>query len=173
MRFGGSLHLEMILRETVLVAAPAERCFDLARSVDLHLVTARPIAARAESGRLSGLSEQGDQTEWSARFLGMRFAMTTRIEAFERPHTFTDHMIAGFPRTFRHVYQFEQVDVRTCAVTDELTIESRFGVLGGLADRHFLNDRMSHLMRARLNDIKEVAEGESWARYLGTKKAEG
>jgi ligand-binding SRPBCC domain-containing protein len=156
----------MILHETVLITAPAERCFDLTRSVDLHVVTARHIAGRAESGRLSGLSEEGDHTEWSASFLGMRFAMTTRIEAFDRPRTFADHMITGFLRTFRHVYRFEQVDARTCAVTDELTLESRFGIFGGLADRHFLRDRMSQVMRARLNDIKEVAEGEGWSRYL-------
>jgi hypothetical protein len=54
-----------------------------------------------------------------------------------------------------------------CAMTDELTVESRFGGLGSLVDRYFLGSRMRHVMRARLADIKEVAEGGGWARYLG------
>jgi hypothetical protein len=42
------------------IAAPVERCFDLARDVDVHLRTAASTGERAVGGKTSGLLELGD-----------------------------------------------------------------------------------------------------------------
>ena len=154
------------IRHEVRVRAPAGRCFDLARSVDLHVDSSTGIAARAVGGRTSGLSVEGDCTTWSARFSGVRFAMTTRIEDFAPPDHFGDRLTRGLLRQFAHVYRFAPLPDGGCAMSDELTLEAPFDLFGRLAERCYLARRMRVLVRRRLEHICRVAEGDDWQRYL-------
>ncbi len=154
------------IRCEVIVRAPAERCFDLARSVDLHVDSSAGIAARAVGGRRGGLSGEGDETVWSARFFGVRFSMTTRIEDFVFPTRFGDRMTRGLLRRFEHVYRFQPLDDGSCAMSDELVVEASFGLVGRWMERFYLARRMDELVRSRLEHIKRVAEGYGWQLYL-------
>ena len=154
------------VRHEVRVRAPAGRCFDLARSVDLHVASATDIAARAVGGRTHGLSADGDCTTWSARFLGVRFAMTTRVENFAPPTGFGDRLTHGLLRRFAHVYRFVPQGDDGCAMSDELTVEAPCGFLGRLLERFYLARRMRALVRRRLEHIRRVAESEDWRRYM-------
>ena len=155
------------VRHEVRVQAPAERCFDLARSVELHVDSATDIAARLVGGRMRGLSANGDCTIWSARFLGVRFAMTTCIENFAPPFGFGDRLTRGLLRKFAHVYRFIPQPDGGCAMSDELTLEAPGGFFGRLLERCYLARRMSVLVRRRLEHVRRVAEGDDWRRYLG------
>ncbi len=146
--------------------APAGRCFDLARSVNLHVASATDIAARAVGGRTSGLSGAGDETTWSARFCGVRFAMTTRVEGFAPPTGFGDRLTRGLLRRFEHAYRFTPQPDGGCTMADELTIEAPFGPLGRLMERFYLVRRMNVLVWRRLQYIQRVAEGEDWRQYV-------
>ena len=160
------MSLMPLVRCELAVRAPPERCFDLARSVDLHVDSSLDIAARAVGGRRTGLSERGDATVWSARFLGVRFRMETRIEGFARPTQFRDVLRRGLLRRFEHLYSFAPLPDGGCLVSDELLIEAPVPVLGRLAERVYLLPRMRFLVRRRLLQIKAVAEGDGWERYL-------
>ncbi len=155
------------VRHGVRVRAPAGRCFDLARSVDLHVDSSTGIRARAVGGRTSGLSGEGDVTTWSARFFGLRFAMTTRIEDFAPPMRFGDRLTRGLLRHFAHVYRFEPTPDGGCTMSDELTIEAPFGFPGRVMERLYLARRMRGLVRQRLEHIRRVAEGDDWRQYIG------
>ena len=155
-----------LIRYETTVRAPPERCFDLTRSVDLHVDSSVEIAARAVGGRRAGLSVEGDTTVWSARFFGLRFRMHTRIESFARPDRFADAMTRGLLREFSHVYRFRSLPDGGCGMSDELRVRAPFGPLGRLAERIYLIDRMVHLVRVRMDRIKAVAEGDAWRRYL-------
>ncbi len=154
------------IRCEVSVQASVERCFDLARSVDLHVDSSTGIGARAMGGRRGGLSGEGDHTVWSARFFGVRFAMTTRIEDFASPARFGDRMTRGLLRKFEHVYRFRPLPGGGCGMSDELTVEAPFGPLGRWMERLYLTRRMDGLVCSRLEHIKRVAEGDDWRRYL-------
>ena len=156
-----------VIREEVHVRAPVERCFDLARSVDLHVASSTDIAARAVGGRRSGLSGAGDETVWSARFCGLRFRLTTRIDQFAPPTRFGDTMTRGLLRRFAHVYGFRALPGGDCAMSDELHVEAPGGPLGRLVEAVYLTRRMRRLVRRRLEHIKRVAEGDGWKEYLG------
>ena len=156
-----------VIRYEVSVRASAERCFDLARSVDLHVDSSTGIAARAIGGRRSGLSGEGDETVWSARFCGVRFSMTTRIEDFRFPRRFNDRMTHGLLRRFEHIYRFRALPDGDCEMSDELRVEALFGPLGWLMEIVYLMPRMRVLVRERLEHIKRVAEGTGWQDYLG------
>jgi len=67
-----------------LIGAPPERCFDLSRSVELHLEAAASTGERAVGGVTSGLLGAGDTVTWEARHLGRRWRLTARIAAYDR-----------------------------------------------------------------------------------------
>ena len=154
------------IRCEVSVQAPAERCFDLARSVDLHVDSSTGIGARAIGGRRGGLSGEGNETVWSARFFGVRFSMTTRIEGFTFPTRFDDRMTRGLLRRFEHAYRFRPLPDGSCVMSDELMVEAPFGPVGRWMERFYLARRMDELVRLRLEHIKRVAEGDGWRRYF-------
>ena len=147
-----TLHTETVIQ------APPNRCFDLARSVDLHAAGAAGIAGRATAGRTSGLSGPGDRTTWTARFFGLRFALTTEITAFDRPHGFSDAQCAGPFVHFGHVYVFREAGTGQTVMTDVFSFQSPFGPLGAFFDSVVLRGRMRAVMAARARTIQRAAE---------------
>src|SRR4029077_18062390 len=77
------------------IAGPCERCFDLARSVEVHIRSTASTGERAIAGRTSGLMELGDEVTWQARHFGFQQTLTSRITAFDRPWHFRDSMVRG------------------------------------------------------------------------------
>ena len=118
------------LRTETVIFAPPERCFDLARSVDLHAASAAAIHGRATAGRTAGLATLGDRTTWSARFFGLRFLLTMGITAFDRSRGFSDVLCSGLFRHFGHVYTFQPVGLAQTVMTDEFSFQSPFGLVG-------------------------------------------
>lgn len=154
------------LHTQIIINAPKERCFDLARSVEAHAATARTISGKAVAGRVSGLSAPGDWTTWSARFFGMRFRLTTEISAFEYPHSFSDTLRSGIFTHFGHVYTLEDLGGGQTRLTDAFSFQSPCGPLGTLIDRVVLRGRMKWVDEARAEAIKRIAESEEWKKYL-------
>lgn len=154
------------LRTETMILAPQERCFDLARSVDLHAASARLIRGKATAGRTAGLAAPGDRTMWSARFHGMRFSLTTEITAFDRPRGFSDSLCAGLFRHFGHVYSFVPVGPMQTMMTDEFSFQSPCGFIGAALDVLVLRRRMRAVMESRARYVKHVAESEEWREYL-------
>lgn len=149
-----------------IVLAPPERCFDLARSVDLHAATASVIHGKAVAGRTAGLSSLGDRTTWSARFFGLRFSLTTQITEFDRPQGFSDVLCASLFTHFGHVYTFQPMSAGRTLMTDDFSFQSPFGILGATLDAIILRRRMRTVMNFRARCIKRVAESEEWRTYL-------
>jgi ligand-binding SRPBCC domain-containing protein len=156
--------MPLIELETI-VRAPVERCFDLARSIDLHMVSAGKTAETAIAGRLSGLIEANETVTWRARHLGLRQELTVRITAFDRPHHFQDVMIKGAFASMRHDHHFKARDGAT-VMLDRFDYRSPLGPLGALADRLFLEGYMRRFLTDRARIVKETAEGEAWRQFL-------
>jgi len=67
------------------INAPTEKCFDLARSIDLHLQSMRSSKEEAVSGTTSGLIDINETVTWKARHFGTNFTMTTKITKLNKP----------------------------------------------------------------------------------------
>jgi ligand-binding SRPBCC domain-containing protein len=154
------------LRTEILILAPVARCFDLARSVDLHQDAAEPIDGRAVAGRVTGLSELADCTTWLARFFGLRFSLTTCITRFEAPYDLSDVQCRGLLTHFGHDYAFHALSPRQTMMTDDFFFQSPLGMLGAASDRLVLRRKMRHVARWRVSFLRRVAESEEWRRYL-------
>lgn len=147
------------------IRAPIERVFDLSRSIDAHVEAAGGTGERAVSGRTSGLIEAGETVTWSAVHFGLRQRLTVEIVEMDRPHTFTDRMIAGIFRTMAHRHDFH-ADGEHTTMRDTFSFEAPLGPLGILAERWILEDYMRRFLIERNDTLKALAEGDQWQRYL-------
>ena len=84
------------------IRAPRRVCFDVARSLDLHVKSLAHTGERAVAGRTSGLIELGEEVTWRARHFGLVHHHTSRITAFAAPAHFRDSMVRGRFRVFEH-----------------------------------------------------------------------
>ncbi len=115
------------------IAAPTDRCFDLSRSIELHVESMAASRERAVSGVTSGLIGKEDEVTWEARHFGVRWRVTSRITEFDRPHRFVDEMIRGPFALFRHEHRFEGSE-GTTRMTDLIEFRTRAGPLTRVTD---------------------------------------
>lgn len=149
--------METIRIET-WIAAPAERCFDAARDLDLHVKSVAHTNERAVAGRTSGLIELGEEVTWRARHFGITQHFTSRITAFDRPRYFQDAMQRGAFRSFVHDHYFETDGARTKMI-DALAFSAPLGILGRIAETLVLRRYLTRLLTMRAEVIREAAEG--------------
>lgn len=122
------------LRLLTEIAAPAEACFDLSRSIDLHIESMAASRERAVAGVTSGFISDGERVTWEARHLGRRWRVTSLITEFDRPRRFVDEMEAGGPfRVFRHEHIFEPTELGTRMI-DVIELSTRYGPFALLGD---------------------------------------
>ncbi len=152
---------------SIYIAAPRERCFDLARSIELHMRTTSSTGERAVGGRTSGLLDMGDQVTWRARHFGVWQTLSGRISAFDRPVHFRDTMIRGAFARFDHDHFFEDAGGGT-VMRDVFDYAAPLGPLGRIAERIFLTAYMRRLLETRNRELKSVAESNDWMQYLLT-----
>ncbi|HEY8930676.1 MAG TPA: SRPBCC family protein [Mucilaginibacter sp.] len=139
------------------INAPIEKCFDLARSIDLHIESTKHTGERAIAGRTSGLIELGESVTWRAKHFGIWQNLTSKITEFERPNYFVDEMVSGAFKSFRHEHIFLSVNGQT-VMKDIFAFESPCGWLGEVANFLFLGRYMQKLLMTRNEVIKQAAE---------------
>jgi ligand-binding SRPBCC domain-containing protein len=140
-----------------LIHAPAAVCFDLARSIDLHVAAPSPLKHRAVAGVTSGLIGLGEEVIWAGSFLGVPQRMTSKIVVLEAPRTFTDEMQRGPFKSWRHTHRFEPTDKGTL-MRDRVEFSSPFGPLGAAFDALFLKGFMTRVLLAQNRHLKVEAE---------------
>jgi ligand-binding SRPBCC domain-containing protein len=147
----------VIIELSTHINAPIERCFDLARSIDLHMQSTKQTGEQAIAGRTSGLIGLGETVTWRARHLGVWQTLTSKITEFDYPNHFTDEMVEGAFKSIRHEHLFYAVKDQT-VMKDIFIFESPFGILGKLTNFLFLARYMENLLIQRNKVIKEAAE---------------
>ncbi|WP_208020931.1 SRPBCC family protein [Verrucosispora sioxanthis] len=116
---------------SVIDAAPSA-VFDLTLDVDVH---AASLPASGETATTSTGRRQlalGDEVTFHARHLGLRWHMTSRVTAYERPYRFVDEQTQGPFRSLRHEHQFQDVNGVRTQMTDRMTVTAPFGPLGAV-----------------------------------------
>ena len=139
------------------INAPIEICFDLARSIDLHMISTAHTGEKAIAGRTSGLIERNETVTWRAKHLGIWQNLTSVITDLEFPHYFADEMVKGAFKRFRHEHRFTYNGTSTLML-DTFDFESPLGVLGIIANNLFLTKYVERLLAGRNATIKEYAE---------------
>ena len=156
------------LEEITVIRAPIDRCFDLARSVEVHLAGNVHFGeqAIAQGGVASGLVGLSEEVTWRARHLGVRQNLTSRITAMARPAYFQDTMVSGAFRSMQHDHYFRVLGDGLTEMRDVFRFAAPLPVLGRIAEILLLRRYMSALLRERNMVLKQIAESDEWQRYL-------
>ena len=154
--------------ETTLIHAPIERCFDLSRSVEVHLLANVHSGeqAMAFGGVTSGLVGLSQEVTWRAKHFGVWQTLTSKTTAMESPRYFQVTMVRGIFRFMQAEHLFRSVKPGITEMTDRFCIAAPLPVLGPIAEAIFLRRYMLALLRERNAVIKQVAESAEWQRYL-------
>lgn len=140
-------------------------CFDLSRSIDVHLASTDGTGERAVGGVTSGLICMGETVTWSAVHFGIRQKLTSKITEFNKPNKFSDTMLKDAFKYFHHDHYFEEVNGVTI-IKDKIQIEAPFGFIGRLVERLILKDYMTKFITKRNQVKKQIAESEEWKKYI-------
>jgi ligand-binding SRPBCC domain-containing protein len=150
---------------STFIEAPIERCFDLARSIDLHKISVQQTQEVAIGGVTSGLIGPNQKVLWQATHLGFRQTLETQISKFTRPFFFTDEMVSGVFKTMIHDHFFYVMNKDTVMI-DHFYYEAPLGLIGEAADIIFLKRYLTKLLTQRNETIKQYAESGKWMEIL-------
>ena len=150
---------------TTFVAAPIDRVFDLARSIDLHKKSMSHTGEEAVAGTTMGLINLNEWVTWKGKHLMKTRVLKSEITAMRRPHSFTDEMKQGDFKSMRHQHHFKQIENGTLMI-DILDFESPYGGLGRMFNSIYLTRYMEKMIETRNLVIKEYAEGNKWQNIL-------
>ena len=153
------------LRLGTWIEAPVERCFLLSLSVDLHVASARSTHEKPVAGSPQIVIGEGETLTFRGRHFGVRWRHTSLIETLRPYSYYRDVMIAGPFRHFEHDHHFAAMDDGT-RMRDEVKYSARWGILGRLACRRILRQRLKTFLMERNAMIKRLAESEDWHKYL-------
>lgn len=153
------------LHLTTFIAAPAERVFDLSRSIDLHKESMSRFKEEAVSGVRFGLIEKDETVTWKARHFFKNRLLRVKITEMKKKEMFTDEQIEGDFKTLRHEHYFKPCDNGTIMI-DIMNFEAPYGMVGRMLNTVYLTKYMRRLLEQRNKVIKDYAEGENWRQLL-------
>jgi ligand-binding SRPBCC domain-containing protein len=155
-----------IVKDSIHINAPIERCFLLSTSIAL---VERTLRMQPVAGKTVGLVVQDDRVIWRGWKFGLPQIHESLITRYERPVFFQDTMRRGRFKEFQHDHQFDDVDDHTL-LTDKVRFSLPFGRLGKLVARRVLVPHISRLLQERMLLLKHVAESEEWRQYLAAEE---
>ena len=151
------------------IQAPAEICYDLSLSVDLHQLSTAKTKEHIVDGVKEGVMKQGESVTWRAKHFGIWLELTTKITEAHKPQYFFDEMHKGAFKYMRHEHHFIPTN-EGVLMKDLFMFESPLGVLGKIADKLVLENYMKGFLTERNQCIKETAESGKWREILGSRK---
>jgi ligand-binding SRPBCC domain-containing protein len=142
---------------TTELNAGINKCFDIARDVDVHKLSTAKTNERAIAGRTTGLCELGDRITWEAKHFGVKQKLTVEITRLDRPYFFEDKMLQGAFKSMRHGHYFEETHGKTL-MTDKFEYEVPFGIVGQFFDSVLLKTYMTKFLEERNRIMKAIVE---------------
>lgn len=147
------------------INAPIGRCFDLSRSVELHLLSTSSTKERAIAGKATGLMSLGDTVTWQAVHFGITQQLTVQITKMQEHNYFRDEQLQGAFKSMTHDHYFETEGTGS-VMKDIFCYETPYGFAGRVFDALILKQHMSRFLRVRNHTIKTVAEKNEWQNIL-------
>jgi ligand-binding SRPBCC domain-containing protein len=141
-----------------LVRAHPEVVFDLELDADVHAASMARSGERATTSTGRPTLGPGDEVTFSARHLGRRWRLTSRVTEYDRPRRFVDEQVSGPFRRMRHEHLFEVVDPGTTRMTDRMSFTAPLGPAGGLVARWILAPYLRRLLVQRAEHVRRLAE---------------
>jgi ligand-binding SRPBCC domain-containing protein len=156
--------MSIIILETP-IKSPAEICYKLSLSVDLHQLSTSKTGEHIIDGVREGIMQLNDSVTWRAKHFGIWQNLTTKITETKPFEYFVDEMQKGAFKSMKHEHYFiENEDITT--MKDVFDITSPLGILGKIFNKLILENYLKRFLIERNQLIKEVAESGDWKKYI-------
>ena len=142
-------------QQRTLIHAPIQRCFDLARSIDVHLEANSKYREQTIS---KGLASLGQRIIWRARHFGIWQTLTSEMTACRPPAHFQNTMRAGVFKSMQADHYFRTMSSGATEMVDHFRVTAPYHLLGRLAELLALHRYLAAINRHRCQVIKEIAE---------------
>ena len=156
-----------LIELTTIINAKPELVFDLSRSIDLHTVSASQTKEKAIAGKTTGLIGLNETVTWRAKHFGIYQTLTTKITSYNRPFSFTDEMVSGAFKSFKHEHLFTELNGAT-EMTDRFEFKTPLGIIGRFVEKLVLKNYMRRFLQTRNEIVKQVAESGDWKHIIPT-----
>lgn len=147
------------------IYAPIEICFDLSRSIDLHMLSTSQTNEIAIEGKTTGLINLNESVTWQATHFGIRQKLSSIITEFKSPYYFKDEQLKGAFKYFKHEHIYSEQE-NYILMEDVFEYESPFGIFGKIANFFLINNHLKQLLIKRNQVIKEYAENGKFKEIL-------
>jgi ligand-binding SRPBCC domain-containing protein len=154
------------IEQSININAPIQRCFDLSRSIEVHLLGTERTEEQAVGGVTTGLIGPNEFVTWRAKHFGVRQHLTSKITAFSAPQYFQDTMVEGAFKFMQHDHFFKALSESQTEMTDRFIFAAPLPVLGTIAEHLFLKSYMNRFLRHRNEIVKQVAESPNWRDFI-------
>ena len=146
-----------LIKLSTTIHAPMENVFNLSRSIDFHLKSASKTNEKVIAGRSSGLIELGETVTWKGKHFGLHLTHKSLISHFDYPNSFTDEMVEGNFKKFKHIHKFDS-NGKSTIMKDYLEYSLPLGRLGEFIDHTLIKKHLTNFLTIRNNSIKKKAE---------------
>ncbi|MVN92326.1 SRPBCC family protein [Mucilaginibacter aquatilis] len=146
-----------VIKLQTFIEAPVANCFNLARSIDVHVESMHSHREKAIAGITKGLIHLNEAVTWKAMHFCLPFKMTVKIIELNDPGYFVDAMTVGPFKYMRHYHAFWPQPHGTL-MEDEFVFRSPLGHLGNMIDKWLLKPYLTKLLQRRNLYIKQAAE---------------
>ena len=146
-----------LIKLTTTIDAPIDIVFNLSRSIDFHLASAGKTNEKVIAGRSSGLIELDETVTWKGKHLGLYLTHKSLISQFDYLNSFTDEMVEGYFKNFKHLHKFHSEGKNT-TMEDYLEYSLPFGLLGKFLDFILIKRHLTNFLILRNDAIKKKAE---------------
>ena len=154
-----------LIHLTTFIKAPAERVFDLSRSIRLHKESMKRHKEEVVAGTRFGLIEKDETVTWKAKHLFKTRILRTQITVMQKPLRFVDEQAQGSFKLMKHEHHFKSCENGTIMI-DLFHFESPHGTFGKLLESFYLTRYIKNLLQQRNKVIKDYAESNKWKRLL-------
>jgi ligand-binding SRPBCC domain-containing protein len=141
---------------TIIPASP-QICFDLSRSVNIHVSSMQHTKERVVRGKTEGIFELNDEVTWEACHFGITQQLTVTITQLQPYTFFEDKMVKGAFKSMVHQHYFEAINEGT-VMKDVFIYQTPYGIFGWIFDTFILKRYMTKLLMQRNEHIKHFAK---------------
>jgi len=146
-----TITLETSIKKTI------DAVFNRSLDIDFHKKSASKTQETAIAGLTTGQIGFNETVTWRGKHFGVFLTHTSLISAYKKPDSFTDEMIEGNFKSFKHLHTFTTSHGDTIA-RDELTYEVPYGIFGWLFNVLFLKRHLTNFLLNRNLAIKNSLE---------------
>ncbi len=139
------------------INAPVEDVFNLSRNIDFHILSAKHTNEKAIAGKTFGLIGLNETVTWRGKHFGKYLTHQSKITSFDFPTYFTDEMIKGNFKSFKHQHFF-CTSSKTTKMVDILYYKTPYGILGKIFDKLILKKYLTDFLMKRNQSIKSHLE---------------